>query len=104
MACMFREDVNLSDGELRDHFTHALSDARLDTEVRRVEVEFGEDADEQLALFITAVVEQDGLQSDEERLVALSRTLHEKARRLELPVPWYVRVQDEQALSDDQLL
>lgn len=100
-GAMFREQVKYSDQDLVDHFESRISEARLDDAVAQVLVEFAEDAEEEFALFVTAVVEGTGQQLEEEQLIDLSRTLHEAARRLDLPLPWYVRVQDEQAMSED---
>lgn len=98
---MLREQVRYSDQDLVDHFANRLSEARLDDAVAQVLIEFAEDAEEEFALFITAVVQDTGRQLGEEQLITLSRTLHEAARSLDLPLPWYVRIQDEQAVSED---
>jgi hypothetical protein len=101
MATDLRNDVQMSDAELIGRFADRVKDDGLDDVVGAIRVEFSEDADGQFAMFITAVIDAEAEASLSPRLVAVTRSLHDAARGLALPVPWYVRVQGTDAAAED---
>ena len=98
---MTHEVVPLSLDEIVERLLAHVNQADAGGPLQRLEVEFAEDADEQWALFITAVVRPDAKEFTDDQLVGLARGLNAGARQLGLGVPWYVRVQDEDAVTDD---
>jgi HPt (histidine-containing phosphotransfer) domain-containing protein len=96
-------DVSLSGEELSHRLIEAADQAEGAAALRRLELDFAEDADGDLALFITAIVDADERdeQARGQQLLRLVHALHDGARTLDLPVPWYVRVQDENAATED---
>lgn len=98
---MSAELLSPSPGEIKAHLWEHASGQGFRDVLRRLEVTIGDDAIEEPALFITAIVDADAESVDESRLVGLTRSLHDGARTLGLPTRWYVRVQGEDAMADD---